>query len=121
MLKCQSLALDPIHAFAATLERADASALFAHACRKEPAHTVPLPSGEALDLAHRGSFRAAEQGIHLGCFGAVAEADLGLPSFPLFFSTGLFRRFHSAPDPLECDLPAGELLDRCDTRQSVPD
>src|SRR3954453_5239825 len=36
-------------------------------------------------------------------------------------STGLFRRFHRAPDPLKRDLPVSELLDRCDTGKSVPD
>src|SRR4051812_26777240 len=120
-LRWHSLALDPVHAFASALERAYASALFTHACRKEAAHTVPLPSGEALDLAYGGSFRTAEQGIHLSRFGAVSEPNLGLPTFPLCFSTGLFRKFHRTPDPFERDLPVSELLDRCDTGKSVPD
>src|SRR4051812_20569826 len=30
-------------------------------------------------------------------------------------------RLHSAPDPFKRDLPASELLDRCDTGKRVPD
>src|SRR4051812_42339712 len=79
------LALHPVHAFALAREGAEARALWAHAGRQEAAHTVPLPAGEVLDLAYRGSFRPAEQGIHLGGFRALAKWHFAPLSFRLCF------------------------------------
>jgi hypothetical protein len=77
--KC--LALDPIHAFASSLERADARALFAYTGRQEATKTVSLPACEVLNLAYCFPFGPAEQGIHLRCFGALAKLRFALLSF----------------------------------------
>lgn len=58
------------------LERAHPPACLYTLAENKATYTVPLPFGEALDFAYRSSFRTAEQGIHLGCFGAFLEADL---------------------------------------------
>src|SRR3982751_611583 len=114
-------ALDPVDVLARTFERAHVPALFANAGRKEAPHTVPLPPGEVLDLAHCCSFRPAEQGIHSGCFRSLSESGFGLLSFVLRFRLGLLGRLDGSPDPFECDLSTRELLDRLDIRPGGPD
>src|SRR5436305_14308419 len=70
---------------------------------------------------HRCSFRSAEQGIYLGCFGAFPESSFGLLTFALGFTLGLLGGFNGSPNPFKCDLSIRELLDGLDIRQSVPD
>ena len=116
-----SLALDAVDAFALAFERTHAPALLANAGRKKTPHTVPLPPGEVLDLAHRCSFRPAEQGVHLGCFRSLPEAGFGLLSFAWRLPLGLLGRLDGSPDSFNCDLSTRELFDRRAVRQSVPD
>src|SRR3982751_2601639 len=59
-------ALDPVDVLARTFERAHVPALFANAGRKETPHTVPLPPGEVLDLAHCLLLPAGRAGHTLG-------------------------------------------------------
>src|SRR4051794_34329270 len=89
------LGLDPVHAFACTLERAHRAALLADAGRKEPADTVRLPPGGLLNFAQRCSFRPAQQIVHLRCLGALPETRFLLTRFIL---TPDFGMLESAPD-----------------------
>src|SRR4051812_36030415 len=80
---------------------------------------MSLPAGQFLEFMRRRSLGPAKQSIDLGCFRAFPKRNPTL-LFP-FLLLAWLGRVKKPPDSLLRYFPAGELLDRYDARQIVPD